>query len=216
MNKQDNNRESICALVDGQLTGEAFANAVDLVQCDADARRTWQSYHLVGDVLRSNDLARCRLGDGFVSRLQSRLQQEGVFQMPEAKPTTPKSASVPVPQSHAANDPVFRWKLVAGFASMVAVGAIGWSLIGAAGPVGGAQPVMALASTPSLQLPGQFQLSARPATSQASVDNTSSGVMIRDPHLDALLAAHKQFGNGSALQGSTGFLRNATFEGPAR
>ncbi|OYU41868.1 MAG: anti-anti-sigma factor, partial [Burkholderiales bacterium PBB4] len=41
-------------------------------------------------------------------------------------------------------------------------------------------------------------------------------VMIRDPHLAALLAAHKQFGGTSALQMPAGFLRNATFEGPAR
>ncbi|MHB8949586.1 MAG: sigma-E factor negative regulatory protein, partial [Rhodoferax sp.] len=39
--------------------------------------------------------------------------------------------------------------------------------------------------------------------------------MIRDPQLDALLAAHKQFGGTSALQGPAGFLRNATFDGVA-
>jgi sigma-E factor negative regulatory protein RseA len=41
-------------------------------------------------------------------------------------------------------------------------------------------------------------------------------VMIRDPQLDALLAAHRQFGGTSALQMPTGFLRNATFEEGAR
>jgi sigma-E factor negative regulatory protein RseA len=40
--------------------------------------------------------------------------------------------------------------------------------------------------------------------------------MMRDPRLDALLAAHKQFGATSALQTPAGFLRNATFEGAAR
>ena len=41
-------------------------------------------------------------------------------------------------------------------------------------------------------------------------------VMIRDPQLDALLAAHRQSGGSSALQMSAGFLRNATFEGTGR
>ncbi len=41
-------------------------------------------------------------------------------------------------------------------------------------------------------------------------------VMMRDPQLDALLAAHRQSGGGSALQMSAGFLRNATFEGANR
>ncbi|MDU7587859.1 MAG: anti-anti-sigma factor, partial [Acidovorax sp.] len=41
-------------------------------------------------------------------------------------------------------------------------------------------------------------------------------VMLRDPRLDELLAAHKQFGSTTALQMPAGFLRNATFEAPAR
>ena len=32
--------------------------------------------------------------------------------------------------------------------------------------------------------------------------------------LDALMAAHRQFGGPSALQNSSGFLRNATFDMP--
>jgi sigma-E factor negative regulatory protein RseA len=40
--------------------------------------------------------------------------------------------------------------------------------------------------------------------------------MIRDAELDALLAAHRQFGGTSAFQVPTGFLRNATFEGGGR
>jgi hypothetical protein len=34
--------------------------------------------------------------------------------------------------------------------------------------------------------------------------------MLRDPQLDALLAAHRQFGGTSALQTPTGFLRVET------
>ena len=41
-------------------------------------------------------------------------------------------------------------------------------------------------------------------------------VMLRDPRLDELLAAHKQFGSTTALQMPAGFLRNATFETPSR
>jgi sigma-E factor negative regulatory protein RseA len=40
--------------------------------------------------------------------------------------------------------------------------------------------------------------------------------MLRDPRLDELLAAHKQYGGASALQMPAGFLRNATFEAPQR
>jgi sigma-E factor negative regulatory protein RseA len=41
-------------------------------------------------------------------------------------------------------------------------------------------------------------------------------VMIRDPHLDALMQAHQQLGGHSAWQMPSGFLRNATYEEPPR
>jgi len=210
MNKQNINRESISgsisALADGQLAGSAFSRTVDLIQADVDARRTWQAYHLVGDVLRSNDLARCTLGDGFVSKLQARLAQEPALSAPPVAAVAalaPKSSKpLQMQPFAAANDSVFRWKLVASFASLVAVGAVGWSLLGSVGAGNSSAPVLA---------------SASPTNSTASTaifDNTA--VMIRDPNLDALLAAHKQYGSGNALQGSTGFLRNATFESSGR
>jgi len=40
----------------------------------------------------------------------------------------------------------------------------------------------------------------------------ASALMIRDPQLDALLAAHRQMGGTTALQMPSGFLRNATFD----
>jgi hypothetical protein len=40
--------------------------------------------------------------------------------------------------------------------------------------------------------------------------------LIRDPRLDKLLAAHRQLGGATALDTSSGFLRNATFEAPSR
>ena len=50
----------------------------------------------------------------------------------------------------------------------------------------------------------------------AVVDAEGQQVMIRDPRLDELLAAHKQFGSTSTLQMPAGFLRNATFDSPSR
>jgi sigma-E factor negative regulatory protein RseA len=48
------------------------------------------------------------------------------------------------------------------------------------------------------------------------VTNSDNSVMLRDPQLDELLAAHRQLGGGSALQTPAGFLRNATFDAPRR
>ena len=49
-----------------------------------------------------------------------------------------------------------------------------------------------------------------------SAETNAAPAMIRDARLDQLLQARRQFGGGTALGTTSGFLRNATFEGPAR
>jgi sigma-E factor negative regulatory protein RseA len=86
-------------------------------------------------------------------------------------------------------------------ASVAAVAAVGWNVWGTAG--GGASGPQ-LAAAPAGVIPVAAAADPRTAT------------MIRDPRLDQLLAAHRQLGGATALQAPSGFLRNATFEGPAR
>ena len=198
--KMDKN-ELISALADGQLQGEAMARAVDTACADRAAMGTWHAYHVVGDVLRSRELGAGQPAQQFLERLSARLAQE---------PARPVSAPITQVQPErgraAANDGSFRWKLVAGFASIAAVAAVGWSVAGLGG--GGA------ASSP--QLAGLPQLPAAVTPPATVLTRSEPGVMIRDPRLDEFLAAHRQFGAASALQMPAGFLRNATFEGPAR
>ena len=189
-------QELISALADGQLQGEAFARGVETAAGDPVAREAWHTYHLIGDVLRSGELAAGTMPTAFLERLRVRLQQEqgraGLQPVAQLPGTGAK-----LPQPPAANDDSFRWKLVAGLASVVAVAAIGWTVIGN------------LAGNPE-----QAQLAgAPPAAVQAA---TEQNVMIRDPRLDEFLAAHRQLGGASALQMPAGFLRNATFEGANR
>jgi sigma-E factor negative regulatory protein RseA len=54
------------------------------------------------------------------------------------------------------------------------------------------------------------------AAASVSVAEAEAQVILRDPDLDALLAAHRAMGGNSALQLPSGFLRNATFERPNR
>ncbi|MBI2770073.1 MAG: sigma-E factor negative regulatory protein [Burkholderiales bacterium] len=200
--------ELISALADGQLQGEEFARAVEAAAGDSKALASWQAYHLVGDVLRSGELALGGTGAqpaAFLARFQLRLEQEAeparaasAIDSIAANAPPVRSAAVLSSEKEPANDPSFRWKLVAGFASLAAVAAIGWAAVG--GLVGRAE---------------QGQMAAAPQAGVA-VAGAERPVMIRDPRLDELLAAHRQFGGTTALQMPAGFLRNATFEGPAR
>ena len=206
LKSQQMKREMVCALADGQLRGHDFAKVVESVHSDANSRAAWQSYHIVGDVLRSPELAEYAEDVNFSARFVSRLAADTDAQL-AYKSASSTSAASDLPALSArsqasANESVFAWKLTAGFASLAVVIAIGWNMIGGlGGSVGGAQLAQAV---PSAQMASTTQF------------GPESAVMIRDPNLDALLAAHKQFGGTTASQMPTGFLRNATFEGAAR
>jgi sigma-E factor negative regulatory protein RseA len=60
--------------------------------------------------------------------------------------------------------------------------------------------------------PTAAQVLLRSDGSSALAMSSEPLVMLRDPQLDAFLAAHRQFGGASALQTPAGFLRNANFE----
>lgn len=196
--------------MDGQLSGAQAAMAVQSM-ASTEARECWHVYHLVGDVLRSTDLAACGHDSAFVARLSARLQQEAA---PVARVPAPSPIQVRDVAQPAANDGVFRWKMVAGLASFAAVAAIGWGALGSIGPQPGAGAQLARSAAPAVGTTQVMALAAPvPAASQAA---DMAPVMLRDARLDELLAAHRQTVGASALGNAAGFLRNATFEGPGR
>ncbi|RYF25222.1 MAG: anti-sigma factor [Comamonadaceae bacterium] len=192
-------QELISALADGQLDRAEFARGVEAVTADPHSRQAWLTYHLIGDVLRSEELAQGSVR--FAERLRDRLAKEPSFAIDTVARNVHLASTTGQPSEKypAANDPSFRWKLVAGFASMAAVAAIGWTVVGTLG-----------------SKPEQAQLAATPAASGTVLAAGERGTMLRDARLDELLAAHRQLGAASAFQTPAGFLRNANFEGPVR
>jgi sigma-E factor negative regulatory protein RseA len=207
------NRELVSALADGQLRGEEFARAVEWAGHSEEGRATWHAFHLVGEVLRSGEAIASVRDANFVQRLRFGLQQEAPLLenadaselIADKSNLTPARGISRLPHV-SANDTSFRWKLLAGVASLAAVSVIGWQASSVwDGQRGAVQLAQAQASKPESAL------------QQAPIIvGGDPQVMIRDPQLDSLLAAHKQFGGTSALQMPAGFLRNATFEGAAR
>ncbi len=205
MEKQSNRHELLSALADGELGGNEIEQALAL--CAEDDHRCWQTYQLIGDVLRAPSLAHCSDPAKLIEGLRSAVRQDHLG----TQMAVEQGASLPLGTiGTAANDSVFRWKMVAGFASLAAVAAIGWNSFNewSGTSAAGAQ----LASTaPAANLAPVVANAPNASILQA---NAVPQVMIRDPRLDELLAAHKQFGGASALQMPAGFLRNATFETP--
>ena len=195
--------ELLSALVDGELAGAEFAVALEHCQRDGDtAFASWNSYHLIGEVLRSSASGLRAADAQFLARFNQRLESQAHYQNAKAysadiKPLAQKiqAARMSGPDRRtASNDGSFRWKLVAGFASLAAVASVAWNMSGISSP----------AITPQLaqvQVPLQQVLVASP-----------QGPVLRDVRLEELLAAHRQLGGKYALHEPSGFLRNATFE----
>jgi sigma-E factor negative regulatory protein RseA len=163
-------------------------------------------------VLRAGQAIDSSRDSAFLARLKLGLQQETLrpisFDASDVnpEPALTEAADSPINlKTESANDSFFRWKWVAGLASLAVVSVMGWQTISV-----GSHPHEATQLAQVTTSPNTPVIPAQPT------NVAGSAVMIRDPQLDALLAAHRQFGGTSALQMPAGFLRNATFEGATR
>lgn len=214
MQEADRNRELVSALADGRLRGEEFASTVEWLGRDDEARLTWHAYHLVGDVLRSGETMVSARDAVFLQDLKHRMRREiplaphlEAANLVAAYPLSAEANTIQRSDNKVANEAGSRWKLLVGAASLVAVAVIGWRVAG----LDDQRAAVQLAQLPAQAVPSPIALQQ---TSTGKDDPAQA--MIRDPQLDALLAAHRQSGGTSALQMSAGFLRNATFEGASR
>lgn len=162
----------------------------------------WHVYHLIGDAMRSPELAGRCLDRSFVVGVMRRVERESsnpILDNALGQATAVTTPLGPSSRRSAAND--WNWSLVAGVASLAVALAVAWTLGGA---------------WTGREVPQLAQ--SRPATAPVvtAASRSEPQVMIRDPRLDELLAAHKQLGGTSALQKPAGFLRNAAFEDRSR
>lgn len=204
------------ALVDGELSAAALSGLFAEIETDSQSLGHWHAYHLIGDVLRSsNTVVSSRAPGDFLAEFRERLTAESA--VVAVQPAVTRVEAVP---PVAANDAVFRWKMVAGVASVAAVMAVSWSLIGVApqGAGGASGPQLAVVSPapagPSSVVP-IVSVAPAPPSREVAV-NTGQGVVIRDARLEELLAEHRQHGGMSALQMPTGFIRGATYDATDR
>lgn len=210
----------LSALVDGELAD----NELDSLLADMShpnphhSLATWHSYQVIGEVLRASAPASAaQAPQDFLACIHARLQaQTPLASSPDLTPALSVASAVVAGHARApaANDAVFRWKLVAGLASLGAVMAVSWSVLGTApSGAGGSNHAGA-----QLAWVGPARDTAEPQTlaSTEVVINTPQGAVIRDAQLEALMAEHRQHGGMSALQMPAGFLRNATYASTGR
>ena len=200
--------ERLSALVDGELDAEAAAQACGDWRERGEARSSWHAYHVIGDALRSDDLAADPSRDlAFLQALRVRLQDEPVVLAPQPLAAPARHAATLAGNGTTGR----RWSWMgtsAVAAGFVTVASVVMLTRGPSATVESAPP-QTLAQGAALVQPASLQMSPVAAASepQALVAN---GALIRDARLDRYLAAHKQFAGSTALGVPSAFLRNAT------
>ncbi|MFP5467152.1 MAG: sigma-E factor negative regulatory protein [Gammaproteobacteria bacterium] len=206
--------QRVSACLDGEATDAELASLLQAMdhQGAESLQQSWAAYHVIGECLRGEMSGHRGVAPAdFLAGIRDRLAGEGSM----ASVTSPASAlpdrpaSLPQVRGPAANDAVFRWKMVAGLASVAAVMAVTWGVIGS-GPAGVNGPVMAQRAGEVAPVVAVSQTTKPDAPVTVAVE-TPRGTIIRDARLLQLLADHRQNGM-SALQMPAGFLTNATHD----
>ncbi len=211
-------RLTMSSLGDGQLAATETRDAVSTWASSREARAAWRDYQVIGDVLRSDELAGRSDEAGFLAALRVRMAAEPVVMVPATVTSvvTPARTTSAVNQSAQRRSRV-RWMnsaaVAAGFAAVAGVlvalnpdwtGNSDASLLSRVDPAPsqttrtGSAPVVA------------------PSFPQTVTAETSLGPMVRDSRVDAYLNAHRQLGVGAGWVTQAGFVRPASVEGAAR
>ncbi|NML29555.1 sigma-E factor negative regulatory protein [Paraburkholderia antibiotica] len=183
--------ERLSAFVDGELFDEEHLNLDKfLAELDGDDRAAWSSYHLIGDALRSDDLAVSPArSSAFLGGFAARLESEPHLLAPAAAPVARRLLGL-------------RRRVVPAFAVAAAAATLTWIVVPQLQGVPGG-PGAQLAS---LQSHGD----SVQRVAMASVPSSQDSNIIRDASLDQYLEAHQQFAQQPAMAGAMPVIRAAS------
>jgi sigma-E factor negative regulatory protein RseA len=215
-------RQILSALADGEASDAEGADAFHAWREHEDVRATWHAYHLIGDVMRSDDLA-SPVGSQrrLVVALRERLAAEPVVLAPHAPPADTRVPAAPA----VANGRMGAWirahwqapvAVAAGFIAVVgmqfarAPGGPGrsadYASLARAGVAASANVVATAAHTGAA-----VAIAQAPAPSATALQSRAQAEQIA-PYL----AAHRQSTMNAAFQMPSGDIRNVSLSQPAQ
>ncbi|SKC77118.1 anti sigma-E protein, RseA [Burkholderia sp. YR290] len=195
-NAQANSQgERLSAFVDGELLDGEHPNTI-LAALGREDCATWSCYHLIGDALRSDDLAVSpATSSAFLNGFAARFESEAHVLAPVSVPATRRLLAL-------------RRRVIPAFAVAAAAATLTWIVMPQLSGVGtGVTQVASI--TPHGDSVQRVAMASMPAATTAQA-NVSDGNIIRDASLDQYLEAHQQFGLQPVVSGSMPLLRAAS------
>lgn len=211
----ESSRRILSALADGDATAGEAARAFQAWRDEPDARAAWHRYQLIGDVLRSEDLA-CepRADEAFLVALRARLAEEPVVLAPQPRAEEDAVAAPAVANAGAAARHRARWQgpvaMAAGF--LVVIG--GLNIVRPFGH-GSETSVASTAGAASVPLMASATATATGAV-VATGQQTPAQTKAAADQLAPYLAAHRQSAMNAPFQMPGNDLRNVNLVQPAQ
>lgn len=216
----DQHREALSALLDGQAGSHEVAEVCARWAHDPQARAAWARYHLIGDVMRSEEVGRHDRGEAFLSRFRERLAAEPVV-------LAPGRVTVPAPAAEAAAMALSpaplqrrRWSgplsVAAGFVAVVAallntgVDFGGQSGIGVAS-VGGSS--LSLSQGAAWSGAGS-SLESAPTFSRPAAPDVPVAHVLRDPRAEETMLIRSSDGGAPTFSAGGGVIRQVSYSAP--
>ena len=208
METKDMTQEQISALLDSEL-GDAHIEVALATLRRSEGKATWDAYHQIGDVLRSEDMAH-EFSDGFTARLLSRLDEEPPILAPSPR-GEPQPAQLQQAAAGGARLKRFGIPIAIAAAAVFALVAVPQFT----------KKQDRIAGTETIQLPsggpgngGGIVLTggaggAQTAAPQTGTVTAADGAVLRDPRLDEYLMAHQRY--SPAWNSSAEYARSATY-----
>jgi sigma-E factor negative regulatory protein RseA len=220
--------EALSLLADGRTNSEQARQALDLWARDAAVQERWQTWHLIGDVMRSADLAPAHApGDVFLPQLRAGLQgqvQDPCQDQLRGEPPTPVPPVLAEPLNRglswapgvgkvlpAVRNMFVRWWPSHG--PLIAGGGV--AALALALALGLTHPWDNGASSSNLSLEvsndGQSPVALAASAAAGPVWRAADGQLIRDARLDEYLRAHRA-GGPAVPGGATGRFETVVLE----
>lgn len=202
-------QEEISAFADGELASQRVELITRALRHPAQ-QDSWNLYHHIGDVLRSDDMA-ILLSADFSARMAARIDAEPIF---IAK--APPNAEAPALAANklAARVSSGRRLLVPGLAAAAAaVYFVAPQLLAPFGSEKSIARVTSRQASDVQRIVGSAPAAVGSESNSVAAGDVAPAVVLRDPRIDEYLLAHQRF--SPSMYGSAQFARSATFASDA-
>lgn len=231
--------QGLSALVDGEATPQELARACAQWRDDSDTRARWHRYQLIGDVMRSEDLAQTTRGDAFLQSFRERLAQEPVVLAPGASSASvlngPQGAALSAvaplrkrvwagPLSVAAGfvmvvGALINGQMLPGTASTSA--SLSSSVQGGTASFGGGTAAVDLSSALIPLTPADLEVASSQrgegvvgVGASFSQPDAAEATMVRDPQVEALVRARRAATQAETFSAQAGLLHQVGYQAP--